>query len=206
MVAPCCAPNVDVMFPVRRITALAAAFAERWPDVALQLQTGILGDVVDAVVSGRTVLAISGAPGLPPEIEARPCGSVTLVAVAAPTHPLAAMSGIDSLDLEDHLHLVFSRQQPDADPSLLGVERGLKWRVTDMAVRLDLLRAGLGWARMPSDRVADDLAAGSLVELPVRRWRGRPTTIDFVVGYHRQAPPGPVGTWLVRTLTDDQGS
>jgi len=65
--------------------------------------------------------------------------------------------------------LVAQRSRPDADP---------------------------GRAR-PGGRGTEDLEAGTLVRLPIHRWAGQPTTIDFVVGFSRRAPPGSCGDLAV---------
>lgn len=186
---------LDVMLPPRWVAALVGRFRARWPTVPLHLSTGILGDVVHEVTSGGADLGIAGDNELPEHLERLPCTSVTLIAVCAPEHPLAALEVVDDSTLDDHVHLVFSGA--GSPTALLGTSRGLKWRVTDMGLRLELLRAGLGWARMPRDRVEEDLDAGRLVALTVRRWAGRAHRIDFAVVHDPGRPPGPAALWLI---------
>jgi DNA-binding transcriptional LysR family regulator len=117
-----------------------------------------------------------------------------LVPVCSPTHPLAEIDTIDDATLDEHVHLVFAGT--NTGPDLLGVSQGLKWRLTDMDLRLTLLRDGLGWARMPIDRIQADLDTGRLVRLNLRRWSGQKMAIEFVVLSASARPPGPVGLWL----------
>jgi len=196
-VEPEVALALDVLLPTREVTELVCRFQERWPAVPLRLTTDVLGDVVAHVVEGRCDLGIVGAHGLPEHLARSPCGAVELVPVAAPTHPLAALDRVDDLTLEDHVHLVFAGGGESMD--LLGVSRGIKWRLTDMGLRLALLRAGLGWARMPRDRVQMDLDTGALVALKLQRWAGVASTVDFAVIHDPSRPPGPVGLWLQAT-------
>lgn len=80
----------------------------------------------------------------------------------------ARCGGLDAAAAE-HVQIVVE------DPSTLSqgydidVLSPSTWRVTDMYIKLALLRAGLGWGKMPSWLVAGDLAAGTLVQLPVSR-------------------------------------
>jgi DNA-binding transcriptional LysR family regulator len=191
----------DVLFPSARLADLAASFADRWPAALLSIHVGMLVDVVGRLVSGGCTLAVTADRGLPDSVVRRPCCTVELVAVAAASHPLAGRSLCDA-DLDEHAHLVLTGAQPDASAELLGVARGRKWRISDMGVRQDLLRRGLGWARMPRDRVQADLTSGALVALDLERWRGQPQAVNLAVAHRADSPPGPVGSWLLEALTE----
>lgn len=77
------------------------------------------------------------------------------------------------------------------------------WRIGDLAVKHALLLAGLGWGGMPEPSVRADIAAGRLVKLDLRNWRGG--EYGLVVVHKIDTPPGPAGRWLIdrlATLTD----
>jgi DNA-binding transcriptional LysR family regulator len=44
---------------------------------------------------------------------------------------------------------------------------GLRWTVTDVAAKKELITAGMGWGGLPEHVVADELASGSLAVLHV---------------------------------------
>lgn len=77
------------------------------------------------------------------------------------------------------------------------------WRIGDLAVKHALLLAGLGWGGMPEPSVRADIAAGRLVKLDLRNWRGG--EYGLVVVHKIDTPPDPAGRWLIdrlATLTD----
>ena len=57
-------------------------------------------------------------------------------------------------------------QAADA-PSLNVLEGGVRWRVTDVASKKEVILAGMGWGGLPEHVVADELASGTLVALEV---------------------------------------
>jgi len=85
----------------------------------------------------------------------------------------------------------------DADFSITGLHT---WRVTDLGLKLEMLRAGIGWGHMPMHLVADDLAHGRLVTLALPT---RPGVHQRFTLLHRiDSPPGPAGRWLMQALID----
>jgi DNA-binding transcriptional LysR family regulator len=192
---------VDVLFPPRRLAALAVEFQEAMPTVDLVLRAGVLGAVSEIVASGESQIGITGLAPSGAAWVAEACGSVELVAVAAAAHPLAALAEVDELDLSRCVHIVLAGDAHWAGPETMGVDGGRKWRVSDLDTRLELLRAGLGWARMPRERVTADLEGGALVELAVGRWRSQPVRVPLLAIHRRDRPPGPAGRWLLERLT-----
>jgi len=133
-----------------------------------------MGGTIDALSSGRCDLAIAAFGHADEKISREFLMPLHTLAVAAPSHALAAHAarrGAKDLDAAaaEHVQIVVE------DPSTLtqgydiDVLSPSTWRVTDMYIKLALLRAGLGWGKMPSWLVAGDLAAGTLVQLPVSR-------------------------------------
>ena len=69
--------------------------------------------------------------------------------------------------------------------------------VNDSEVRRELVRAGLGWARMPLHQIKDDLKNGLLAKLPTKRWKRKNTIVELTTIYMRDDPPGPAGRWFL---------
>ena len=85
---------VDVMLPAKKLVKALDDFRRTFPTVALRLRVEALGAVTQTVLSGQAVFGISGPLELASDLLARgPAGSVKLVPVAAPGHPLASMPG-----------------------------------------------------------------------------------------------------------------
>lgn len=86
---------VDVMLPTRRLGEVLRAFRAEFPTVTLRLHVEALGAITSLVLEGKAVLGISGplAVGMN-GIECEAAGSVPMVPVAAPDHPLGRMRPI----------------------------------------------------------------------------------------------------------------
>ena len=120
--------------------------------------------------------------------------------VVAPSHPLARLGRpATPEDLEPHVQLVLS---DPVDPG--GEDYGLagtrRWRFVDLARRLDFLRAGFGWCRMPDHLVDDTLSRGELVALGIEHDSAPADGLVIHAAHRRDRPPGPAARWLLDTL------
>ena len=117
-------------------------------------------------------------------------GSVRLVPVAAPDHPLAQSEGtISAHAARDHVQLVLTDRSPLTAGRDFGVVSVKSWRLADLAAKHALLLAGLGWGNMPEFMVRDDIAAGRLAVLRLRESATGPYALQAV--WRRASPPGP---------------
>ena len=78
----------------------------------------------------------------------------------------------------------------DLTQTLNVLEGGLAWTVTDVAAKLEIIEAGLGWGGLPEHVVASRLAAGTLAALEVREF-DVPAIALFAIR-RRDEPMGPV--------------
>jgi len=165
---------VDTLFPPALVATALRGMHAVYPSIAIRVEYSSMGGTIDALYSGRCNLAIAAFGHADEKISREFLMQLHTVAVAAPSHALAAHAGqrgakgLDAAAAE-HVQIVVE------DPSTLSqgydidVLSPSTWRVTDMYIKLELLRAGLGWGKMPAWLVANDLAAGTLVQLPVSR-------------------------------------
>jgi DNA-binding transcriptional LysR family regulator len=195
---------VDVMFPTPRLVAALDDFSRNHPTVGLRLRIEGLGGVAQLVLDGVCQLGVSGwLAHLPDALERRSIGEVRLIPVAAPTHPLAreqasAPGPIGSARLCDEIQLVLTDRTALTDGQDFGVLALRTWRLGDLGAKHALLLAGLGWGNMPAGVVADDLAAGRLVQLRVAEAPEHHYPLGLI---HRiDTPPGPAGAWLAERL------
>ena len=75
---------------------------------------------------------------------------------------------------------------------------GLRWNVTDVAAKKEIICAGMGWGGLPEHVVAPELAAGSLVALDVPEFEA--DSLDLFAVRRRDRPRGPVQQALWRGL------
>ena len=191
---------VDVMLPACKLVEALDEFSRKFPTVALRLKVEALGAVTQAVIEGAAAFGISGPLEMASDLLTRgPAGAVTMIAVAAPGHPLAQMSGVISASTaRDHLQLVLTdRSQLTADRDF-GVLAVKSWRLADLGAKHALLLAGLGWGNMPEPMVEEDIKRGRLVALNIETPAGLIYPLHWV--HRSDTPPGPAASWLMAQL------
>lgn len=192
---------VDVMVPGHVLAKLLRDFQVRFPTVPLRLHVEALGAVAALVLDGRATLGIAGPDILElPEIEREIIGSIELVAVAAPDHPLAMMDKIAPGETRKHIQLVLTDRSPLTEGRDFSVFSPRSWRLADLGAKHALLKEGIGWGSMPRHLVKADLASGALRELSLPE---RPA-IDYslIALWRKDAPPGPAAVWVLDELRE----
>jgi DNA-binding transcriptional LysR family regulator len=190
---------VDVMWPAKKLVKALDDFRRKFPTVALRLQIETLGAVTHAVMQGTAAFGISGPLELANDLLTRgPAGSVRLVTVAAPNHPLALMPGPVGAAVHDHIQLVLTDRSTLTQGRDFGVLSVKSWRLADLGAKHALLLAGMGWGNMPKPMVNEDLKRGRLVELNVEM--PSEPVYPFHTVYRNDTPPGPAASWLMERL------
>jgi len=192
---------VDVMLPARRLGQVLRAFAATYPTVTLRLHVEALGAVAGHVLSGTAIVGVSGplASGID-GLEAASVGSVAMVPVAAPDHPLARYEQIPSGAGREHVQLVLTDRSPLTDGRDFAVVSPRTWRLADLGAKHQLLREGIGWGNMPLPLIEPDLVAGTLKRLAMPDDPGGMYRFSGI--WRRDRPPGPAASWLIRELVD----
>jgi DNA-binding transcriptional LysR family regulator len=192
---------VDVMAPSAHLGALLRAFSEAFPTVSLRLSVEAMGAVMGLVLARRAVLGISGPLAFESdEIERVAVGSVEMVPVAAPDHPLAKIHPLPPGAGRDHVQLVLTDRSTLTEGRDFGVMATRTWRLADLGSKHALLREGIGWGNMPLAMVEPDLASGALVRLIMPDHPGGIIPLSAI--YRRDSPPGPAASWLLRQFAE----
>jgi DNA-binding transcriptional LysR family regulator len=199
---------VDVMWPAKKLVKALDEFRRRYPSVGLRLRVEALGAVAQTVLDKTAAFGISGPlPMASDVIAARACdlltkgpaGSVKLLAVAAPDHPLAQLGvPISPALARDHVQLVLTDRSSLTEGRDFGVVSMKTWRLADLGAKHALLLAGMGWGNMPKPMINDDLKRGRLVGLQIEM----PSELiyPFHTVYRSDTPPGPAASWLMERL------
>jgi len=188
---------LDVMLPADRVVDALRAFRETYPAVTLRLYTEALGAVTDMVLTGRATLGVSGPLDVSATgIERIGVGSVALVPVAAPDHPLARAGRNHPGAGRDHIQLVLTDRSALTEGQDFAVVGNRTWRLADLGSKHMLLREGIGWGNMPEPMVREDLASGRLVVLDMPDAQGGPYRLQAI--YRSDSPPGPAASFLIR--------
>lgn len=195
---------VDVMLPAERLGRVLRDFAAAFPTVQLRLHVEALGAVTAMVLDGKAGIGLSGplSAGVP-GIESRQAGSIVMVPVAAPDHPLGRMETIAPGAGRDHIQLVLTDRSRFTDGRDFSVISPKTWRLADLGAKHALLREGIGWGNMPLPMIEADLAAGTLVRLAMP---DHPGGIYRLAGIWCSAnPPGPAASWLLDRFVEFGG-
>jgi DNA-binding transcriptional LysR family regulator len=193
---------VDHLFPLDVLTRALTAFREQFPTVSLALHTESLGATWELVARGTCSVGIGSAiPNPPEQLERVPITRVTMVNVAAPSHPLARARGALPPHLvREHVQIVIADRSRLTEGQQFGVYTDRTWSVLDLNTKHALLRAGLGWGGMPRHVVAQDIARKRLVRLQLEE-AGSTDVEATLYSIHRTAePPGPAARWLLERL------
>ena len=189
---------LDVMLPGEVTARVLSDFRELFPTVALHLRVEGLGAVTECLIDEEAQLAIGG-PVIAedPQLERQVIGSVDLIPVAAPTHPLAAP---DIAPGESRKHLQLTDRSRRTEGREFSVLSPLTWRLGDLGAKHSLIKEGLGWGNMPRDMVERDLAAGRLVVLDLPEKPGANYTLAAL--WRRDTRLGPATSWLIDAFRD----
>ncbi|WP_232492669.1 LysR family transcriptional regulator [Novosphingobium kaempferiae] len=187
---------VDVMLPADRLGRVLRDFAVAFPTVQLRLHAEALGAITALVLDREAVLGLSGPLSAGVEgIERRAAGSVPMVPVAAPDHPLGRMTTIEPGAGRDYTQLVLSDRSRFTEGQDYSVFSPKTWRLADLGAKHALLQQGVGWGNMPLPMIEADLVAGTLVRLAMPDHTGG--TYRFSGIWRRDTPPGPAASWLL---------
>jgi DNA-binding transcriptional LysR family regulator len=187
---------VDVMLPADRLGLVLREFADTFPTVQLRLHVEALGAISALVLDREAVVGISGPLAAGVEgIDCRSAGSVPMVPVAAPDHPLGRMARVEPSAGRDYTQLVLSDRSRFTEGRDFSVSSPKTWRLADLGAKHQLLRQGIGWGNMPLPMIEADLVSGTLVRLAMPDHVGG--TYRFAGIWRRDAPPGPAATWLL---------
>ena len=182
---------VDAITPLPLVLGVLRGVGKAFPDVRLELSTEHLGGSSEALEEGRVQLAItSQAPLAPRLLEAERFALVRILAVAHRDHPLAtagrpvpvgALRQYPQIVLSDSARRTFS-------PSINVIDGGLRWNVSDLAAKKEIILAGMGWGGLPAHLVQAELRRGTLLELSVREFHAE--SIALCVARRRDRTTG----------------
>ena len=168
----------DAISPPELVMRALTAFGERSPWTRIDLHETVLSGTRAAIVERRVDLALT--TQVPPGFAFEALAEVEFVAVASPDHVLHQLGRTLAFsDLKSHRQLVVRDTGPQAlDAGWLGAEQ--RWTVSHMRTSIDAIRRGLGFAWIPRDLIAEDLAEDRLRPLPLETGGTRRATLNLV--------------------------
>ncbi|SOV27955.1 DNA-binding transcriptional activator AllS [Pseudomonas aeruginosa] len=196
-----------VQFPLTVVAQAITVTNAEYPSTSFRLESLPLGGPIEALDNKRCTLAILvGEDFRNPRVALKAIGSIRLIAVVQADHPLAKLGEKMSLGLPDlacHQQIVLIDPTPLSEGRSFGVLSPYTCRVNTQDAKLALIRAGLGWGRLPAWQVQEDLDAGRLVRLGIADLGRNSEVVSEVYLAHRlDEPLGPVAHAFHRALMD----
>lgn len=164
---------LEAVTPLARVVPVLCSVQKRFSAVRLELRTERLMGAIEALSDASADLAICGLHGVDARTMAsQPFADVRIVPVVRRGHPLARISGVvPAVRLREHAQIVLrDSARGDLTQNVNVLSGGLRWTVTDVTAKLELIEAGMGWGGLPEHVVSAALARGSLVALQVREF------------------------------------
>lgn len=200
---------VETFLPLSMIAPALKRFQDAYPMVQLRITAVRPMDAARQLLENRADLGLFlQSPKSEANLESLLVTELDFVAVATPDHPLAKLPPFFPKEaMRDHLQIVVSDPQGRSDGTAFGVVGVNQWRVSDVRLRCDLVKDGIGWGSMPRPMIEADLARGDLVELRPMQWGSSNKMPRFktVVSRHKDKALGPAGTFLMTTIASGAG-
>ena len=191
---------VEAVTPLDPIVKILRAAEARFPSVRVELHTERLAGAAEALHERRADVVVATMLGIDAaKVDAVPFGRVRIVAVARTDHPVATRRPpIPPTLLRAHPQIVLrDSAQGSSRPALNVLEGGLRWTVTDIGAKKELILAGMGWGGLPEHLVARELADGTLKALVVPEFA---EAMDLFAIRRRDRAHGVVATALWEAL------
>jgi DNA-binding transcriptional LysR family regulator len=189
---------LDTLLPEHRVVDALTSFRARFPTVTLHLYVESLGAVTKLVLDRVATVGVAGPMVVADGLERIGVGSVRMIPVAAPGHPLAAAAPNLPGAGRDHVQLVLTDRSDLTRGRDVAVVGTSTWRLADLGSKHMLLKAGIGWGNMPEPMIREDLRAGRLVQLDMPDSIGGDYVMEAI--YRTDTPPGPAGAWLIEHI------
>jgi DNA-binding transcriptional LysR family regulator len=193
---------ISVMVPAEAMVDVLAEFRQHFPSVALRLDVGELGVVMDLVGTGKSTIGIGGALLKQDDsLVMERIGHSFMLPVASPRHPLASIRrSLTIADVRDEVQLVVTDASGLTKGKDFNVLSYKTWRVSDIATKHQLILGGLGWGGLPASVVTDDLANGRLVGLDLDAYEQDQYPIYAM--RKLSTPPGPASSWMIEAFRE----
>ena len=150
------------------------AFCARYPNLRLQISTEHKSGVGEQLHTGKAEIALGPFSSVDSSFEVFEIGQVPMITVAAPEliAPTTELWSQSALKKHPQILVSDTGSKPlySYDNIIPG---GVHWYVKDFQVKKTLLKAGMGWARIPHHMVKTELEQGELFPLAVENFNYR---------------------------------
>lgn len=191
---------IDELLPVAFMADVFLAFADRYPQIELEILWGAMGDVTGLVLSDRADVGIEMPLDLKPQAGCiwQVLARTSFCGVVSAEHPLAGEKELTPELLRPHRQILATSRAGNRLPEEYRFGEEL-WQCEDSNLILELVRKGVAWATFPRYQVAQELQRGTLFELPITLGEcGLPNTFFYI--WQHKRPLTEAEKWLGDTV------
>ncbi|MBF0278095.1 MAG: LysR family transcriptional regulator [SAR324 cluster bacterium] len=189
---------IDSLFPLPLMLGALKQFVEDHPETEFNLSVEYLNGAMERVLDGDADLAVTPIDDIYPHLESVFIINVSLIPVASKNFPPAQKREVlSNKEMEQHIQIlaVDSSLHPHENKvsiypknTIRFLEDGRQWTVNNNATKKDFILAGLGWGRLPSHYIQEELLNGSLVPLHIESIK--PVKVEIQLVRQRNRPLG----------------
>jgi DNA-binding transcriptional LysR family regulator len=179
---------MEHIFPATVMFQCLDRFGLESPHTRIELVESVLGGTSEMLARAEVDLAIT--PIVPPGFFGESLLRLRFLPVAHPEHALHKLGrALTPDDLRAHRQLVV-RESGSTRATRVSVEATQRWTVSHMTTCIQAARLGYAYAWLPEDKIAEELANGTLKPLPLREGRERSAELYLVFANRDAAGPG----------------
>lgn len=195
---------IDSLFPLRLILSSLKEFIEQFPETKFNLTVEYLHGAQERVLDGDADLAVTPIDENEDRVEALPLLDVRLIPVASPQFPPALKKQeLSKSEMEQYIQILAGDSSLHSSKGIVSsypknttrfLEGGRHWTVNSNTTKKNFILAGLGWGRLPSHAIQDELLNGRLVPLDIEGIK--PVKVKIQLARNINRPMGPITTRL----------
>jgi DNA-binding transcriptional LysR family regulator len=194
---------IEASYDLNRITPILEKVQSEFPRTQIILKVEYLSGAFEAVESEQVDMAITPMQDLDLEasnIEAGLLYTGHLINVAAPRLLLRHPELQSVVELRNEYQIVVQDSGVSSKGKNYSVQSGQRcWYANDFSTKKSLVMSGMGWGRLPDNRIEDELQNGSLIEIQLNDLRSK-LGLNFHVIKARNSSLGPVANTLWNNL------
>ncbi len=157
---------VDVLIEIGSLICAFEEFSKEFPHTRIRVLETSLSGTTEALTERTADLVIGSST--PIGFRSTPLTQVSMIPVAAPSHPLVLnRENVSEMELRSMRQVVLrdtgTRREQDAG----WLESEQRWTVSHFSTSIKLLRSGLAFAFVPRNWIEAELAEGSLRRIPL---------------------------------------
>ncbi len=161
---------VTVTYPIKPLLKVIRDITALYPSTHIRLTRESMGGSVKRLLRNDADMIIATLDGVPIEqVEAVPLSTVIISPVAHPDFEPARSSHMKTIaEMQSYVQVVVADSSNGEFEQSRGLlPGGLRWTVSDVATKKEILLANMGWGGFPEHLIEDELKNGTLVRLNV---------------------------------------